>query len=223
MPTADGRIFMGKKEMHYPRWTNMDTYATGTCDAPSRLLVEAIALTAEVCGQALSPAAAELLAGDLSDFDEAAVLAALSRCRKELQGPMKISDILARIDDGRPDADEAWSMMPRSELNSVVWTDEMAQAWGIALQLLNAGDVGGARMAFRDTYAKAVLAARLRHVPPHWVPSLGSDVAGRRRVLLEAVEKRRLSAAHVEQLLPEATVTTEAKEIIARLEIKSLH
>ncbi len=187
------------------------------------MLIEAISLTAEVCGQILSPAAAELLAADLGDFDESVVLAALARCRKELQGPLKLHDILAHIDDGRPDADEAWAMMPMSELASVVWTDEMAQAWGVALPMLNAGDTGGARIAFRDAYTKSVLEARIRHAPPCWMPSLGSDVSSRRRVLLEALEKRRLSAAHVEQLLPVGAATADAEEIMARLEIKNLH
>lgn len=209
--------------MHYPRWMNPGAYESDACEAPSRMLIESISLTAELCGKALSPAAAELLANDLADFDEGAVLAALSRCRKELQGPLKLHDILVHIDDGRPDADEAWAMMPRSELTSVVWTDEMAQAWGVALPMLNAGDAGGARAAFRDTYAKAVLEARIRHTPPHWTPSLGSDVTSRKRVLLEALEKHRLSAAHVEQLLPVGVPTAEAKEIMARLEMKSLH
>src|SRR5438132_5158372 len=109
---------MEKMKMRYPEPTN---FCLGTCrEAPGRKLVEGIAVTAEICGQALSPVAAEMLAGDLSDFDEAVILAALARCRIELQGPLKISEILARIDDGRPGADEAWAMMPKSELASVV-------------------------------------------------------------------------------------------------------
>jgi hypothetical protein len=186
-------------------------------------LIEAISLTAEVCGQALSPAVVRMLADDLGNFNEDAILAALTRCRMELQSPLKMADILARIDDGRPDAEEAWTMMPESELTSVVWTDEMARAWGIAFPLLSAGDAAGARAAFLDAYTKAVLEARIRQEPAHWTPSLGSDVAGRARVLLDAVQKGRLSAAHVEQLLPPMTVSVGAEKIIAQVKIRNLH
>jgi len=128
-------------KIHYPQWTSQDglecsVYHDG-CE-----LVEAILVTAEICGRILSPAAAETLAGDLADFDEAVILDALARCRMELQGPLRISEILSRIRDGRPDADEAWAMMPQDELASVVWTDEMAKAWGIVMPLLEAGDTG---------------------------------------------------------------------------------
>lgn len=142
-----------------------------------------------------------MLAEDLGGFDEAAVLAALARCRRELHGVLKLADILARIDDGRPDADEAWTMMPASELATVVWTDEMAAAWGVALPQLEVGDATGARSAFRLAYERAVLDARSRRQPAHWVPSLGRDAGERERTLRDAIRKGRLSAAHVAQLL----------------------
>lgn len=186
-------------------------------------LVEAITLTSEVCGLPLSPAAAEMLAKDLAGFSETAVLAALARCRIELQGPLKTSDIIVRIDDGRPDAEEAWAMMPKSEASSVVWTDEMAQAWGIAAPLLQVGDVAAARMAFTESYTKAVLRARITRKPAQWTPSLGNDAASRERALLEAVQKKRLSAAHASQLLPDSAISAQTREMIAQLNLKKLH
>lgn len=215
---------MKKMKFRYSQPVNSNTFELGAHRAtPGRALVDAIALTAEVCGQALSPAAAELLAGDLADFNEPVILSALARCRMELQGRLKVADILARVEDGRPGADEAWEMMPDSELASVVWTNEMAKSWGVALPLLSEGDVARAHVAFRDAYEKAVLEARLRKEPVRWVPSLGIDVAGRQRVLLDAVKKRRLSAAHVEQLLPADEVSAVAEEAIGRVRLKNLH
>lgn len=210
--------------MRYPQPTNPNAAGSGIHHGtPSAALVEAIAVTAEVCGLALSAAAAEMLAKDLADFDERLVLAALSRCRMELRGTLRLPDILARIEDGRPSVEEAWTMMPKSELASVVWTEEMAQAWGVAWPMLNQGDVVGARLAFRESYAKAVLDARIQHEPVRWVPSLGSDVAARERVLLEAVEKKRLTPAHLEKLLPSGGVSPQMEEIFAKLKIKNLH
>jgi hypothetical protein len=211
-------------KMRYPQTTNPDTFNMGAPrSTPPRALVEAIALTAEVCGLALSQAAAEMLARDLVGFNEADIIAALTRCRMELQGPLKVSDILARIEDGRPDVDEAWAMMPETESASVVWTDEMAQAWGVAFPLLSVGDQGGAHRVFKDAYAKAVLNARIKREPVRWIPSLGSDVASRESVLLEAVQRRRLSAAHVAQLLPAKAISSNMQEIAAQIKLKNLH
>ncbi len=209
--------------MRYPLSTNPDAAGNQHRDVPESALVEAISLTAEVCGLALSPAAAEMAAHDLAGFNESAVMAALARCRMELRGPLKILDILERIDDGRPSVDDAWTMMPKTEAESVVWTDEMAQAWGIASPLLNAGDVNGARKAFIDTYGEAVLHARIKRQPARWVPSLGNDVASRESVLLDAVRKRRLTAAHVAQLLPAEATSPKMQEIFEQVKLKSLH
>jgi hypothetical protein len=186
-------------------------------------LVQAISLTSEVCGLPLSAAAAEMLARDLAGFNKGAVMDALARCRLELQGPLKTSDIVVRIEDGRPDADEAWAMMPRTESSSVVWTDEMAQAWGVAAPLLQAGDFSAAHAAFKESYTKAVLRARIQRKAAHWTPSLGSDVAGRERVLLDAVKKKRLSAEHAERLLPDQEIAAQARDVIKRLSLKKLH
>jgi len=180
-----------RKTMRYPQPTNPNAAGSGMHHAaPSAELVEAISLTAEVCGLALSQAAAAMLAKDLADFDERQIMAALARCRMELRGTLRIPDILARIEDGRPGVEEAWEMMPKSELASVVWTDEMAHAWGVASPMLAQDDVVGARLAFREAYSKAMLDARIQREPVRWVPSLGSDVASRESVLLDAVQKR---------------------------------
>jgi hypothetical protein len=215
---------MRKIKMRHPYLADPEVFNGGVPRTrPDHTLVEAIALTAEVCGLALSGAAAEMLASDLAGFSQEVILAALKRCRMELQGNLKLSEILARIEDGRPSADEAWAAMPKSEHASVVWTEEMAQAWGIASPLLANADMTGARIAFQDAYAKAVLAARIKCAPVHWMPSLGSDVASRESVLLEALERHRLSASHVAQLLPAATVSASGQEILAQLKLKNLH
>jgi hypothetical protein len=215
---------MRKAKMRYPQAVDPgalnDERSQAVCVDP---MVQAISLTSEVCGLPLSHAAAEMLAKDLAGFSESAVMDALARCRLELQGPLKAADIIVRIEDGRPDPDEAWAMMPRTESSSVVWTDEMAQAWGVASPLLQAGEVSAAHTAFREIYTKAVLRARISRKPTHWTPSLGSDVAGRERVLLDAVKKQRISAEHAERLLPDQTIAAQAREVIKQLQLKKLH
>lgn len=168
---------------------------------PSSRVIEAIAVTAELCGRTFSPAAAMVFAGDLDGFPEQAVLSALTRCRKEVRGMLTIQDVVSRIDDGRPGVEEAWAMIPRDEESSIVWTEEMAQAYGASANLLNEGDKIGARMAFKEAYARLVAEARDRKEPPRWTPSLGSDVSGRQLALIDAVRAKRLPLNHAVDLL----------------------
>ncbi len=169
----------------------------------SKELLKAIAATAELCGKTYTPVAAQLFASDLDGFDETAVLAALTRCRKELDGkPFNVAAVISRIDDGRPGVEQAWAMLPHDEDSSTVWSEEMAQSWGIALPLLNDGDRIGARMAFKEAYTKQVADARDRKESPKWTVSFGRDVGGRQAALTEAVRHNRLSLNHAVGLLP---------------------
>lgn len=168
---------------------------------PSSQVIEAIAVTAELCGRVFSPSAAMVFAGDLEGFPDDSVIAALSRCRKEVKGFLTIADVISRIDDGRPGAEEAWAMIPRDEATSVVWSEEMAQAYGKAAPLLDEGDKIGARMAFKEAYAKLVAEARDRKAPPKWTPSLGDDVNGRQLALIDAVRANRMGIDHATSLL----------------------
>src|SRR3569832_2135324 len=175
--------------MRYPQPTNPNGSGSGMPPAAlSRTMVEAITVTSEVCGVVLSPAAAEMLAKDLAEIEERQVLAALSRCRLVLQGALRLPENLARIEDGRPGMEEAWAMMPKSELASVVWTDEMAQAWGVASPMLAQGDLVGARQAFCQSYAMGGGGARGRRGPGRGRPAGGGGGASRERGRREALE-----------------------------------
>lgn len=165
-------------------------------------LIKELAVTLEVCGATLSDAAKRILLQDLSEYPEQALLRALAKCRREVKGRIAPIDIISRIDDGRPGSEEAWAMIPRDEATTVVWTAEMSAAHAIASELLEEGDKIGARMAFKEAYARLVSEARDRREPVRWVPSLGLDANGREPVLLDAIEKGRLSADEAAKLLP---------------------
>lgn len=187
----------------------------------SSALIKAIAATAELCGKTYTPAAAAMFAQDLEGFDDTAVMAALTRCRKELDGkPFNVAAVISRIDDGRPGPEEAWAMLPQDESATVVWTEEMCQAWGAALPLLRDGDKIGARMAFKEAYAKKVMDARDQRRPAKWTASLGDDKSGREPALKAAVEKGRLSAPHVRALLPYHEVSQSMQALLERVELK---
>lgn len=160
----------------------------------SKELIQALAATAELCGANLSEAAARLLLQDLAPYDEAAVLVALSRVRKSGKR-FSLGAIIEELDhtDGRPGVEQAWAMIPQNEDASVVWTDEMARAFGVASPLLEQGDAVAARMAFKESYSKFVAEAREQALPVRWVPSLGDDVIGRQTALIAAVRERRMA------------------------------
>jgi hypothetical protein len=185
----------------------------------SRNLIEAIAVTAELTGTVISEPAAKVMAADLARYPEAQVLAALTRCRRELKGRLTIADVLTRIDDGRPGPEEAWAMLPQTEAQSAVWTAEMSEAFGTAYPLIREGETIQARMAFLERYKTLCRDARDAGTPVRWSASLGHDPHGRESVLLEAQRQGRLPADHVAGLLPHRD--TRAAETLALLADKS--
>jgi hypothetical protein len=119
------------------------------------------------------------------------------------------ADVIAQImacaaNDGRPGADEAWSIALRAadEADTVVWTREMAQAWESCRPVMALGDEVGARMAFREAYSRMVAEARAARQPARWLPSLGFDAERRTLALTAAAERGLLPAAEVAGLLP---------------------
>lgn len=183
---------------------------------PSKALLQAIAVTAELTGTELSPAAAKVMATDLAAFPEPQVIGALTRCRRELKGRMTVADVLTRLEDGRPGPEEAWSMIPKSEAATVVWTDEMSQAMAVAGPLMDSPVQ--ARMAFLEKYRELVRQAREDKRPPCWWVSLGHDVLGREGPVLEAVERGRLTVAQASNLLPSSV----SPDVLARIGAASL-
>jgi len=179
----------------------------------SSKVLEMIAITAQIYGKEFAPATAQVLAADLEGYPEQSVLAALSRCRKECRQFPTLSEILARIDDGRPGAEEAWAMIPKDESASVVWSDEMAGAFDVARHLIDEDPIA-ARMAFKETYSRLISDARASGAPVRWTPSLGHDKRGRQAALQEAVERGRLSAPHAQELLPDQPINPKVAALI---------
>jgi hypothetical protein len=168
---------------------------------PSKALLEALAVTAELTGTQLSPAAAKMLAHDVAHYPVPQVMGALSRCRKELKGRLSLADIISRLDDGRPGPEEAWAILPKDEAGSIVWCDEMRLAAGVSHDLIRDGQLVAARMAFLEKYRRLVAEARDTGAPVNWQPSLGTDIHGREPALREAVELGRIALSHAQTLL----------------------
>jgi hypothetical protein len=139
---------------------------------------------------------------ELSIYPAQNVLTALSRCRKELR-KLTLADILDRLPGGHLGVEEAWSKVSQcmnNEQISIVWTEEMRQAYGAAAAL--ADDKVAARMAFKEVYTKLVNEARTSAKTPSWSVSLGFDKALRQEAIEQAVTLNQISAEHGKKLLP---------------------
>lgn len=124
-----------------------------------------------------------------------------AHCQDPQRGrfPPVPADILAQIerasdDDGRPGPEEAWAiaLQAADEVRTVVWTPEIAEAWGVARIVHRGGDEVGARMAFREAYSRLVVDARKRREPATWSPTLGSDPRMRDEALRVAIDAGKL-------------------------------
>ncbi|MBR8201673.1 hypothetical protein [Burkholderia vietnamiensis] len=125
--------------------------------------------------------------------------------------PAALLKHLPRESDGRPDANEAWAIALRSrdERDTVVWTQECAEAFAVAMPVLEGGDEVGARMAFKAAYERLVERHRADGAPVQWIKSLGHDPEQREAVLTEAVRAGRLQLADVRAVAPQLAAPEE--------------
>ncbi|MDL4862956.1 hypothetical protein NPJ88_011475 [Halomonas elongata] len=169
-------------------------------------LLDQLYATAEVLGNEIKPAAASLMIRDLRDYDRPEIEQALARCRSEITGRLTLAAILERMPTANAHlaANEAWSVVLESqdEQATIIWTDEIAKAAGVANPILEAGDKVGARMAFIAAYEREVAASKSEGREVRWWPSLGESKEQRREAIEQGVKDGRLPAPKVEHLLP---------------------
>jgi hypothetical protein len=172
-------------------------------DQDRKAFAEALTAAAEVYGKGVSEAAAEVWFVALREVSIEQFRAAMMAHMRDPEGGQfmpKPADVIRQIQgaakrDGRPAADEAFAMLPKSERDSAVWTQEMATAWFAGACDLYATDRVGARMAFRESYERACEAARQRGEPVTWTLSLGQDPHGRAESIRKGIEQGRLAPA----------------------------
>lgn len=164
----------------------------------SEIVAGLIGMTAEVMGTKLQASALVMMADDLADYSVADIEIALKRCRRELAKRLTLADIIDRIEsaDGMPGADEAWALMSRPEDDTVIITEQMAEAMQAARPVLAEGDKVAARMAFKDSYSRIIAEAREKRIKPIWFVSMGRDKMGRVQPIAEAVRTGKLGLGY---------------------------
>ncbi|RUR38516.1 hypothetical protein [Vreelandella populi] len=169
-------------------------------------LLEQLYATAEVLGSEIKPAAASLMIRDLRQYPRAEIEQSLARCRSELTGRLTLAAILERMPsaDAFLSANEAWALAlsGQDDLDTIVWTEEVAAAMGVARPVLDLGDKVGARMAFIGAYDREIAKAKAEGRKPKWQVSLGYSPERRQDAISEAIKLGRLEAPEVQHLLP---------------------
>lgn len=126
-------------------------------------------------------------------------------------------------DDGRPGAEEAWAiaLTSQDEQDTVVWTQETAEAFAIARPVLEASNAISARKPFLEAYARLVSQARVDHRPPEWRVSIGFDKARQVAVIKKAISAGLLPAPSVAGLL-EGPANDPTPDDKARAQIEAI-
>lgn len=161
-----------------------------------------------------SPQVLRLFWDRLAPYPLPMVLAAIGRhidTSEFAPTPASILKHLPKMSGGRPEADEAWAIAIRSadERETVVWTQEIAEAWAIAAPVFD-GDEIGARMAFKAAYARIVDRNRGANLAPQWAVSQGFDAQRRIEVVEQAVRAGRLQLSHAQAVVPLLTSESDS-------------
>ncbi|WP_287919765.1 hypothetical protein [Comamonas sp.] len=168
-------------------------------------LVATLVGTAEAMGGEISENTAAIMAADLSAFSKPQLQQALHRVRMESTGKLNTKIILDQLDAayGRPGADEAWALAlnARDERVTVIWNNEIQEAWAAVGSMVHGKDQVGARMAFKDAYHRVVLNARGEQRVPQPVVAIGYDKAQRLSVVTEAFAQGRIGIALAQDAL----------------------
>lgn len=146
-------------------------------------------------------------------------MGALQACCRKVRARLTLAAIIERLDDGRPGIEEAWALLApllSDEGATIVWTDEMAEAYGIAVRL--ADDAVAAHLAFKEKYERLVSEARLSHRPVHWSASLGWEQEQRWEIVFQAYTLGRVSLEYVRNVCREyASTTGEIQKLIEQV------
>lgn len=181
-------------------------------------VIQAVMVVAELTGTEMSAEAVEVLLADLAAYPKQMVLDALVRCRREVKaGRFCFAEVMARLNDGHPGIEQAWAIVSRAEdpAETIVWTEEIAYAYGQCRALMADGEQVAARMAFKEAYGAALDESRLHQRLPKWTPALGTDLA-RRATALEQAEVAGLISRDQRLALAPPDQATDEAEVDAR-------
>ena len=122
------------------------------------------------------------------ECDSMLLMKAAVETMKNAKGRITISDIQKQVDlhrpmskDDHPSAEEAWTMLPKSEDQTTFLTEEMQDAMNRAgvNEFLERDDYIGAERAFKKVYTEAIAKSVASGRKADWHVSLGHDQSQR--------------------------------------------
>lgn len=147
-----------------------------------RFAAECMAVLAAMKGEAWTKAHSRVYqTGFFARVDDDTGRSAVAHALMNLTFRPSVAELWDIVDmlDGRPRAEEAWSLYPKDETSSACVTDEMLIAGRAAQDLIRSGDMVAARMAFIEAYRSEVMRARGSGRRVSWMVTLGTDPNGR--------------------------------------------
>jgi len=123
------------------------------------------------------------------------------------------ADLIGQLEtmrfDGRPSAEEAWSVAVQSidEDLTIVWTQETQDAWAAsARELMAIGDKFNASRGFIGKYNELVAMARRNGIAVKWLIVNGYNKDLREQVIRQAYKDKKITQEYARILLPYHTV-----------------
>jgi hypothetical protein len=128
-------------------------------------------------GKALSNGAMEFCFEVLADYPFDLIKQAVKAHAKTAKFAPAPADIISLLEqkNKRPTADEAWTIVPKSERESAYLTAEMMTAWCQVSNQYYDGDKIGARMGFKAVYERECESAVIQRIPIKHSLTRGDD------------------------------------------------
>jgi hypothetical protein len=175
-----------------------------------------------------TPELTALIDMTFGDCDSMLLMKAAVEAMKNAKGRITIADIQKQIElhkpmskDDHPSAEEAWSMLPKSEDETTFLTDEMQDAMNRAgvNDFLERDDYIGAERAFKKVYAETITKSVAGGRKADWRVSLGHDQSQRVVGLERAVSHGLIDAEKASDYDPDnyAIYLSAEKQHINRL------
>lgn len=163
-------------------------------------------------GQQANPTQILAWVEELKDLDEEDVEQAYRLLRKKNFTKVPLPSDIYGVIFNYPSSDEAWSMIPRSEGDNVVWCDPIRIAYGISRELLETDEIA-ARMAFKKAYESQVLRAISNLEKPKWIVSYGTDKESLDDTLRNAIERGWLTDDVVKKYSPNIQLSSRYNDL----------
>lgn len=188
-------------------------------------ILSLIYLIAECHETELSEARAAMIESDLRDFSINDINLAWKKYRSfpNNRKMPTAAELINLIPDGHPTAQESWAMIPQDEYKSVVWSNEMREAYSVAAPLINQGNISGAFFAYKEAYEKLITASRAERKKPKWSLSPGYDKNGRDTAIVEAIQKGRMTIETALKYHPELEYNPNYEQLLIEYSGKQTH